>query len=175
MVTSAMRPSPTPNVVADRAVQRRHQPDRHVVQRRQDDEHHHAVDPVRRPPPLPMPGRLQVAPDGDRRNGRGLPAGLPGQPLGERLPRWQPAHLDLGQAAPGPGHGRVQPREVLVGGDRDQHVTALAEQPVGEVEQPGQRLTGGLLGLGPDQLVAVLQDEQPPAALLLVVVRRRPR
>ena len=40
---------------------------------------------------------------------------------------------------PGIYHGRVQPVEVLVSRDRDQHPRALSEHPVGQVEQPGQR------------------------------------
>jgi hypothetical protein len=94
--------------------------------------------------------------------------GGPAEPPG-RLGGRERAHLDLGEAPAGARHRRVQPVQVLVGGDRDQYLPAPAEDSVGEVEQPGQRLPGGLLGLAPDQLVAVLQDQQPPAGGILVV------
>jgi ferredoxin/flavodoxin---NADP+ reductase len=90
------------------------------------------------------------------------------QPLG-RLGGRERAHLDLRQAPARPGHGRVQPVQVLVGGDRDQDLPALAEDPVGEVEQPGQRLPSGLLGIAADQLVAVLQQQQPPARIVVII------
>ncbi len=71
--------------------------------------------------------------------------------------------MDLGQAATGAGHGGVQAGQLLVGGDAHQHVEALAHESVGEVQQSGQVLTRALLGLDPDQLVAVLEHEELPA------------
>ncbi len=96
-------------------------------------------------------GRL---PDG---GGGHSPVGAQGVQLGQRgalradaLARAEPAHgllpaqrpdLDLGQAAARADHRRVQARQVLVGGDRHQHVAALAQQAVGQVEQARQALS----------------------------------
>jgi ferredoxin--NADP+ reductase len=89
---------------------------------------------------------------------------------GSRLAGAERANLDLGQAPAGADHGGVQSVQVLVGGDGDQHVPALAEHPVSQVEQAGQGLTGGLLGLAPDQFVAVLEHQQPPLGRLVVII-----
>ena len=64
----------------------------------------------------------------------------------------------------------MQPRQRLVGGDADQHLETLAEQTVREVEEPGQALSGAGLRVGGDELVAVLEHEQPPAWRRVVVV-----
>jgi DNA-binding SARP family transcriptional activator len=104
---------------------------------------------------------------------RGAVGRDPGQLAGpcQRLGVRQRWHLDPGQAAARPDDGRVQPRQVLVRGDRHEHLAALADQPVGQVEQPGQRLPGVLLGLTADQLVAVLDQQQPPFQVPLVRAR----
>ena len=56
----------------------------------------------------------------------------------------------------------MQVGQRLVGGDGHHDLEAVAEQAIGEVEQPGQLLAGSLLGPGPHQLVAVLQDDELP-------------
>jgi hypothetical protein len=43
--------------------------------------------------------------------------------------------LDVGQAAAGPPGGGMQPPEWFVGGDQQQRVGALTEQPVGYVQK----------------------------------------
>src|SRR5690606_13735276 len=58
-------------------------------------------------------------------------AGEPGTGFGGG----EPADLELGQTAARPDDGGVQPGQVLVGGDGDEHLAALAEHAVGEIEQ----------------------------------------
>jgi hypothetical protein len=67
----------------------------------------------------------------------------------------------------------VQPVERFVGRDAHEDVEALPDEPVGEVEQPRERLACALLRVGADELVTVLQHEQaPPPRVIVVVVER---
>jgi myo-inositol 2-dehydrogenase / D-chiro-inositol 1-dehydrogenase len=89
---------------------------------------------------------------------------------GAGLGRRKRPDLDVRQAPAGPQHARVQPAQVLVGRDGHEYLPALTQHAVREVEQPGERLAGGLPGLARDQLIAVFQQEEPPRRVLVVVV-----
>ena len=101
-----------------------------------------------------------VAPSGP------MPAEVPSQATASGVR--QPADLDAGQAAARAGPPRGAAGQVLVRGDRDQRVAALAEQAVGQVEQPRQRLARWLLGLAAISSSQSSSMQQPPARLVVV-------
>lgn len=95
------------------------------------------------------------------------------QPV-HRLRARKATNVDLGQAPARTHYRRMQDTQGFVGSDGDQQLEALADEAVGQVQQPVESLTGLLLGIASDELVAVLQHQQPPAAglnvLILVVI-----
>ncbi|MEY2570654.1 MAG: hypothetical protein QOE63_1004 [Acidimicrobiaceae bacterium] len=102
----------------------------------------------------------------------GTDAARGAQPRRRLGPR-EPPDLDLRDAAPRPDDRGVQPVERFVGRDAHEDVEALPDEPVGEVEQPRERLACALLRVGADELVTVLQHEQaPPPRVIVVVVER---
>jgi hypothetical protein len=56
-----------------------------------------------------------------------------------------------------------------------QHLGALPEYAVSQVEQAGQRLAGAGLGIAADELVTVLEHEEPPAGQVGIVVAHHQR
>ena len=88
----------------------------------------------------------------------------------DRLGTRQPTDRDVGEAASGPGDGRVEAADVLVRGDAHQRAQSPTDHAVGEVQQPRQRLSGSRLRVGADELVAVLEHEEPPRTARVVIV-----
>jgi len=56
----------------------------------------------------------------------------------------------------------VQAVDLLVGGEEDEGVEALAEHAVGQVEEAPEPGSGIATRRGPQVLVAVLGDDEPP-------------
>ena len=72
--------------------------------------------------------------------------------------------LDFGQAPAGSNDCGVQAGNIFIRRQADKYVKTLAEEPVGEVEQPGQSLACAAFRVRSDELVAVLEDQQAPTA-----------
>src|SRR5581483_4248335 len=103
------------------------------------------------------------------RAGGGVADAAAGLEPGVRLGGGEGWELEVGDAASRAGDGRVEGADRLVRRDEHEHAQPLAEQPVGDVEEPRETLACTLLRVRRQELAGVLEDEEPPARFVVLV------